>query len=84
MKRKAIMEDEMEKVRLEGRFVPEFWGYSQVRSEASNDWLKLLSWLSGWLPEIGELLLVVAGFNERLSGASESFELLVLVVVEDV
>lgn len=24
VKRKAIMEDEMEKVRLEGRFVPEF------------------------------------------------------------
>ena len=50
--------------------------YLHVRSEASNDWLKLLSWLSGWLPEIGELLLVVAGFKERFRGASESLMLL--------
>jgi len=54
--------------------------YLHVRSEASNDWLKLLSWLSGWLPEIGELLLVVAGFKERFRGASESLMLFVLLL----
>lgn len=54
-------------------------GYSHVRSEASKDWLKLLSWLSGWLPEIGELLLVVAGLRDKFNGASESFELVALL-----